>query len=280
MLSERTVISLAAIITVFIYQYSTSQSTEYNFDQNIVDDIQRDKLFTYLDTNEDKILTQIEFKVIFKSLFYSTKLKKTYLNEKNEAKLLEALNLNKEKVLTKQEFDDIWNKWIKVILRPKSALIVVDVQNDFIADDGSLRVKDAKSIVPVINELIQNTNFDVIVYTFDWHPSNHCSFIENIFDDSIDRKIKQMMNKTSIKDLVIGDFVIFEKHPSLRQCLWPRHCVQNTSGAQLYKDLIVAKNSINITKGMNPDIDSYSAFWDNGRHDKTDLDHKLQQLGN
>ena len=65
-----------------------------------------------------------------------------------------------------------------------SALVIVDVQNDFI--DGKLALKncpakqDGGEVVPVINHLIDTIPFDVIVYTQDWHPQNHCSFIENV----------------------------------------------------------------------------------------------------
>ena len=65
-----------------------------------------------------------------------------------------------------------------------SALVIVDVQNDFI--DGKLALKncpakqDGGEVVPVINHLIDTIPFDVIVYTQDWHPKDHCSFIENV----------------------------------------------------------------------------------------------------
>lgn len=82
------------------------------------------------------------------------------------------------------EFDAFWNRVIKVSLKPRTALIVVDVQNDFI--DGSLSLKncpakqDGAEIVPIINYLIDTVPFDAIVYTLDWHPEDHCSFVENV----------------------------------------------------------------------------------------------------
>lgn len=57
-----------------------------------------------------------------------------------------------------------------------TALIIVDVQTDFIT--GTLSVPDAANIVPRINEQINSGNYDVIAYTRDWHPKNHCSFVE------------------------------------------------------------------------------------------------------
>ena len=66
----------------------------------------------------------------------------------------------------------------------KSALIAIDVQNDFIS--GTLALKnqkakqDGKEVVSVINELKQNVKFDLVVFTLDWHPSDHCSFHSNV----------------------------------------------------------------------------------------------------
>ena len=69
-------------------------------------------------------------------------------------------------------------------LLPRSALLVVDVQNDFIT--GTLALSNCPSkhegaeVIPVINNLLRNVHFDLVVYTLDWHPANHCSFIENV----------------------------------------------------------------------------------------------------
>lgn len=69
-------------------------------------------------------------------------------------------------------------------MTPRSAILVVDVQNDFI--DGTLALKqcpakqDGANVVPAINRLLDEVKFDAIAYTQDWHPSNHISFIENL----------------------------------------------------------------------------------------------------
>ena len=65
-----------------------------------------------------------------------------------------------------------------------------------------------------------------------------------------------------------------------KQILWPSHCIQGTEDAALHKDLYVpstSNNVIHLKKGTDPDIDSYSAFWDNNRVHKTELDKKLQE---
>ena len=62
----------------------------------------------------------------------------------------------------------------------KNALIIVDVQNDF-CEGGSLAVPDANKIIPVINEIRNNYNdkFALVVLTQDFHPVDHCSFIDS-----------------------------------------------------------------------------------------------------
>jgi len=62
--------------------------------------------------------------------------------------------------------------------KEKKALIIVDVQNDF-CPGGALAVPAGDEVVPVINELIEKDDFDLIVATLDWYPENHCSFVEN-----------------------------------------------------------------------------------------------------
>ena len=63
-------------------------------------------------------------------------------------------------------------------------MVVVDVQNDFIS--GTLAVKncpagqDGAAVVPIINNLIENVKFDAIIYSCDWHPEDHISFVENV----------------------------------------------------------------------------------------------------
>lgn len=74
--------------------------------------------------------------------------------------------------------------FIKKTVRPRTALVIVDVQNDFV--DGTMAIskspsgQDGYEVIPFINDLIRTVPFDAIVYTYDWHPADHCSFIENI----------------------------------------------------------------------------------------------------
>lgn len=86
---------------------------------------------------------------------------------------------------------------LKKTLFPRCAFIIVDVQNDFI--DGTLSLKNCPSkhngaeVIPLINDLIQSSYFKVIGYTLDWHPKNHCSFIENVNSRKISPKSKVIL---------------------------------------------------------------------------------------
>ncbi len=133
------------------------------------------------------------------------------------------------------------------------ALIIVDIQNDF-TRGGSLAVPDGESIVPLVNEL--QKRFDLIVATQDWHPPDHQSFAsrhagKNPFD----------------KIMLAG----------LPQVLWPDHCVQGTHGAGFHPDLNLNKVESIFRKGMDPMIDSYSGFYDNGRKKSTGLAGYLKE---
>lgn len=131
----------------------------------------------------------------------------------------------------------------------KKALIVVDVQNDF-CKDGSLEVPEANSIIPYINELIQNGNYNEIVATQDFHPSNHKSFASN----HTNKKVGEIIDLDGIS-----------------QILWPNHCVQETFGADFHQDLNYKNITQIIQKGKNENVDSYSGFYDNNHQVATGL---------
>ncbi|HEY4538849.1 MAG TPA: bifunctional nicotinamidase/pyrazinamidase [Faecalibacter sp.] len=132
------------------------------------------------------------------------------------------------------------------------ALIIVDVQNDFIPG-GKLAVPEGDTIIPRINEL--QKKFDLVVATQDWHPANHKSFAS------------QHEGK--------NPFDIIELN-GLQQTLWPDHCIQGTPGANLHQDLNTNRIEAIFRKGTNPEIDSYSGFFDNGRKKNTGLHGYLQ----
>ncbi len=135
------------------------------------------------------------------------------------------------------------------------ALIIVDMQNDF-CPGGALPVPEGDHIVPLINRLQQQ--FELVVATTDWHPPEHCSFASNHPGHKV------------------GDVVEIDGLP---QILWPVHCVQNTPGAALHPALHTARIARLFRKGADPRVDSYSAFFDNGRRKATGLAEYLRQQG-
>jgi len=134
-----------------------------------------------------------------------------------------------------------------------STLLIVDMQNDFMPN-GPLPTRGADSLVPIINELMQE--YPVILATQDWHPKNHVSFAPNHPGKKV------------------GDVVIVE---GIEQILWPVHCVQNTKGAELVAGLKTDAIQQIFYKGIDPLVDSYSAFFDNAKKRKTGLEVYLRQ---
>ena len=98
-------------------------------------------------------------------------------------------------------------------------LIVVDMQNDFI--DGALPVPGAREIIPTINDLIREV--ENVIFTCDWHPEDHMSFIENGGQ-------------------------------------WPSHCVKDSRGAQLVDGLVRPPYCGMVYKGQYPDKEEYSGY--------------------
>ena len=133
----------------------------------------------------------------------------------------------------------------------KKALILVDIQNDFMKG-GSLEVPNANEILPGVNDPL-TLDWDLIVATKDWHPAGHKSFAS-----SHDNK-----NVFDVIDL-----------NGVEQVLWPDHCVQGTKGAELHNELHDEFINEYVVKGTNPEVDSYSGFFDN-RNNETELGNIL-----
>lgn len=138
---------------------------------------------------------------------------------------------------------------------PSSALIVVDVQYDFLPG-GALAVPSGDHIIAPINRLARF--FERIIATQDWHPSGHISFASS-------HAGKQPFETV---DLRYGT-----------QVLWPEHCVQGTHGAALSAALQLPRTELIIRKGYHPGIDSYSAFMEADRTTPTGLAGYLRERG-
>ena len=107
-----------------------------------------------------------------------------------------------------------------------SCLLVIDVQKDF-CKGGALEVPSADAVVPTINTLLHS--FGTSIASQDWHPPNHCSFVENGGD-------------------------------------WPNHCVAGTNGAEFHERLESHRFKAIVRKGTFRDNEAYSAFCDTGLH--------------
>ena len=136
------------------------------------------------------------------------------------------------------------------------ALLLIDPQNGF-CPGGALAVDEGDTIMPLLNRLMAEGGFDVVVATQDWHPADHKSFAANHPGENV----YEMIDLNGIK-----------------QILWPAHCVQGTEGAQFHKDLDLSLIDHVVQKGTNPEIDSYSGFVENDGKTKTGLQALLEKL--
>jgi nicotinamidase/pyrazinamidase len=141
-------------------------------------------------------------------------------------------------------------------MRPANeALIVIDVQNDF-CPGGALAVAEGDTIIAPINALM--AEFPVRVLTQDWHPANHSSFAAN----------HPGAAPFTLTDMPYGP-----------QVLWPTHCVQGSEGAAFHPALQTDRADLVIRKGFRPQIDSYSAFFENDHKTPTGLEGYLKTRG-
>jgi nicotinamidase/pyrazinamidase len=137
----------------------------------------------------------------------------------------------------------------------EDVLLVIDVQNDFMPV-VALAVAHGDEVVPLINRLARR--FSHVVLTQDWHPASHVSFAAN------------HAGRVPFEMLTL---------PYGEQVLWPTHCVQDTPGAALHRDLEIGHARAVIRKGHHADVDSYSAFLEADRTTPTGLAGYLRETG-
>lgn len=131
------------------------------------------------------------------------------------------------------------------------ALLIVDVQNDF-CPGGALEVAGGDQIIPAINKLSEQ--FKAVIQTQDWHPRGHSSFASS----------HEGKEPYDTIDMDYGE-----------QVLWPDHCVQGSEGAAFHPGLNTTNSQLVIRKGFRPEIDSYSAFYENDQQTVTGLNGYL-----
>jgi nicotinamidase-related amidase len=144
---------------------------------------------------------------------------------------------------------------MKSVTVEESALLLVDVQNDF-CPGGGLAVPEGDQIVPVLNRIMPE--FAVVIATQDWHPRDHISFASS-------HPGHQPFDTITL--------------PSGEQTLWPDHCVAGSVGADFHPQLDTRSLSLILRKGTRRELDSYSAFLENDRATATGLEHYLRGLG-
>lgn len=135
----------------------------------------------------------------------------------------------------------------------QTALIIVDMQNDFMPN-GALAVQNADKIIQPINQLAKY--FQNVILTQDWHPDEHISFADNHTNQQAFDYI----------ELSYG-----------QQVLWPKHCVQGSQGAEFHRDLNIPHAQLIIRKGYHTEIDSYSAFLEADKKTATGLASYLRE---
>lgn len=149
------------------------------------------------------------------------------------------------------------------------ALIVIDVQNDFVSPKGSLYVKESEEIVNPILDLVRaevEQDFHRIVLVRDWHTKLHTSFAKS-HDLPDYSQYEYKSPKPGDKSTQIGT-------------LWPVHCVQNTWGSQLANPLLketYQRHLKIVDKGFLTNREYYSAFNDIWNFHKTELHDYLQK---
>ena len=134
-------------------------------------------------------------------------------------------------------------------------LLVIDVQNDF-CPGGALTVPLGDEVIAPIHRIAPR--FEHIVLTQDWHPANHFSFATS-------HPGKQPYDSVELNYRT--------------QTLWPPHCVQGTRGAEFNPALELTRAELILRKGFRPQIDSYSAFFENDRTTPTGLAGYLKERG-
>ena len=140
-------------------------------------------------------------------------------------------------------------------LQPTNALLVIDVQNDFMPG-GALAIADGDAMVPLINTLAKK--FDHVILTQDWHPTQHISFATT------------HANKQPFETIQV---------PYGPQVLWPEHVLQNTEGAAFHPALSIPHAELILRKGFRRHIDSNSAFLENDHFTPTGLAGYFRERG-
>jgi nicotinamidase/pyrazinamidase len=137
----------------------------------------------------------------------------------------------------------------------QDVLLVIDLQNDF-CPGGALPVANGDAVIDPIHRVA--TKFEHIVLTQDWHTARHSSFASAHAGKKPFEQIEMSYGT---------------------QTLWPDHCIQGSTGAEFHPGLRLDHAELILHKGFRPQIDSYSAFFENDRSTPTGLAGYLRERG-
>jgi len=163
----------------------------------------------------------------------------------------------------------------------KDALLVIDVQNCFLTG-GSLPVSGGEDVIPIINQLRQK--FEVVAFTRDWHCQQHVSFasmhkgLEPFDEISLNYDINGKLCKTPTTNISERVCTEDEIEYEVKQQVFVDHCIMNTPDAALTSELEIKETQdIFVNKGNICDVDSYSAFHNNGGFGNTEMEEELDK---
>ncbi len=157
-------------------------------------------------------------------------------------------------------------------IAPKSTskyiLGIIDPQNDFF-QSGALEISNSNEIIGPINKL--RCELSNIVDTFislDTHPENHISFAST--------HKKELFSTIKITSVMKNGETVMTT-----QKLWPAHCIVGTHGNKIHEYIGTKQSDLIIKKGINSDIESYSAFGDefSNKYENSGLNDKLKNMG-
>lgn len=221
-----------------------------------------DEVLSKYDKNKNGIFELAELKLLLQDVFPSTK-----ILDDDVKMLADAIDTDGSGTVCLNEIRSFLRHHHRDF-KTKSALVIIDVQNDFIT--GTLaNPYNAKEIVPLINSI--RDSFDLVVISYDWHPQEHCSFVESVNAG----KVAMLEQGSDFKAFTTVTLRGDSDRPEHKQCLYPRHAVQGSEGGKTYPDLVLKESDKAVYKGTKPNIDSYSAFFDNCKANDTGLNAML-----
>lgn len=167
------------------------------------------------------------------------------------------------------------NSTVTYIMAGKIALLIVDLQEDFLPPNGSLAVANGREIIKPIIDLLMSKKYkwDAVIATKDWHPSDHISFAKTHAAEPYTTKVLSSPDRSGKTKL---------------HTLWPVHCVQNTVGSEFPKEFNdvfekwLSSQSVPtkiVLKGYLQDREYYSCFEDVWGLHKTECAQYLKDNG-